>query len=172
MELGITIPLQKQLKLPAPSYGTENELFYCWELHAISLQGFQTLTAVNASNCFTVALCYLGADDWRHFPEIIRSGIGEALLAEGYAKEEIDLYFQKAGTSIVTKTHGRRPVAGLNRMMDFLWAAPVELDQNRSVQRALCRFANTNLCRAAGFEERDCPAAFLERDMRRCGIIK
>ena len=60
MEFGITIPLQRQLKIPAPFYGSERELCYCWELHGIVLQGGRALTAVNASNCYTVVLCNLG----------------------------------------------------------------------------------------------------------------
>lgn len=39
MEFGITIPLQRQLKIPAPFYGSERELCYCWELHGIVASG-------------------------------------------------------------------------------------------------------------------------------------
>lgn len=172
MELGITIPLQRQLGLSAPSYGTEAEMFYCWELHGILLQGCKTLAAVNASNCFTVAVCHLQGSDWKRYPEMAVTGIREALAAEGYTEEEIGLYFQQAGAPLVTKTHGRRPVAGLNRMMNFLWAAPMEIDDDRNYQRSHCHFANSSVCRAAGFDDRATPSEFLECDMKRCGIIK
>lgn len=69
MEFGITIPLQRQLKIPAPFYGSERELCYCWELHGIVLQGGRALTAVNASNCYTVVLCNLSAWEWDNYTE-------------------------------------------------------------------------------------------------------
>ena len=50
MELGITIPLQKHLNIRNLEYGTEQKLFYCWEVHRIRLQAEDTLVAVNASN--------------------------------------------------------------------------------------------------------------------------
>lgn len=39
MQLGITIPLQKHLKIKTLPYGEQSDLFYCWELHIIRLQG-------------------------------------------------------------------------------------------------------------------------------------
>lgn len=183
MEFGITIPLQRQLKIPAPFYGSERELCYCWELHGIVLQGGRALTAVNASNCYTVVLCNLSAWEWDNYTEAAAQGIRTGFLAEGYTEQETDAYFRKAGAVTVTKTHGRRPVAALNRIMDFLWAAPVETDREAQYQKAHCRFANSNVLRAAGFgnggglsaagvRERLTPLEYLELDMRRLGIVK
>lgn len=56
MQLGITIPLQKHLKIKTLPYGEGADLFYCWELHMIRLQGKNTLAAVNASNRFAIVL--------------------------------------------------------------------------------------------------------------------
>lgn len=167
MEFGITIPLQKQLKLPAPAYGCEKELAFCWDLHGIILQGEKTLAAVNASSCCCVVLCGLSKGDWEHFPELICKAIREGLLAAGYPEREVNAYFQKAGNVTVTKTHGRRPVAGLNRIMNFLWAAPVAIDRDEQYQKAHCQFANTQRIRAAGYNGYGTAIEFLEKDMER-----
>lgn len=171
MELGITIPLQKQLKLPAPGYGSEEELAFCWDLHGIILQGEKALAAVNASSCYSVVLCGLDRGDWEHYPQLITGAIRTGLLSDGYSEQEVNAYFRKAGAVTVTKTHGRRPVAGLNRIMDFLWAAPVVIDRQEQYQKAHCRFVNTSLMRAAGFEGYGQPMEFLERDMERLKLI-
>ena len=104
------------------------------------LQGGRALTAVNASNCYTVVLCNLSAWEWDNYTEAAAQGIRTGFLAEGYTEQETDAYFRKAGAVTVTKTHGRRPVAALNRIMDFLWAAPVETDRVEQYQKAHCRF--------------------------------
>ena len=61
MEFGITIPLQRQPKIPAPFYGSERELCYCWELHGIVLQGGRALTAAGVRERLT-PLEYLELD--------------------------------------------------------------------------------------------------------------
>ena len=74
-------------------------------------------------------------------------------------------------------------MAALNRIMDFLWAAPVETDREAQYQKAHCRFANSGVLRAAGFgnggglsaagvRERLTLLEYLELDMRRLGIVK
>ena len=40
--------------------------------------------------------------------------------SEGYGREEIHAYLEQAGGIRVTKTHGRRSVAGLNQMDNCL----------------------------------------------------
>lgn len=167
----LRFPFRNSWGVAAPPYGTERELFYCWELHGIIFQGRKVLAAVNASNCYTVVLCGISREMWKKYPENAKEAIREGLLAAGYTVAEVDCYFYMAGDVAITKTHGRRSVAGLNRMMDFLWAAPIKIDENRSWQKAHCHFANTCVCRAAGFEGRGTPLEFLEKDMRRKGIV-
>lgn len=58
MQLGITIPLQKHLKIKTLPYGEQSDLFYCWELHIIRLQGKNTLAAV--MHPIGLRLCYGG----------------------------------------------------------------------------------------------------------------
>ena len=44
--------------------------------------------------------------------------------SEEYGREEIHAYLEQAGGIRVTKTHGRRSVAGLNQMDNCLWKIP------------------------------------------------
>lgn len=37
MELGITIPLQKFLKLKQPLYGTCPDPLFCWDVHRVKI---------------------------------------------------------------------------------------------------------------------------------------
>ena len=39
MELGLTFPLQRFLKVKTPAYGTEPDRCFCWDLHIIDLRG-------------------------------------------------------------------------------------------------------------------------------------
>ena len=47
MELGLTFPLQRFLKLHPPAYGTDPGCRFCWDLHVIRLQGRRCLLAVH-----------------------------------------------------------------------------------------------------------------------------
>ena len=39
MELGLTFPLQRFLKIKAPDCGTQPDRRFCWDLHVIELRG-------------------------------------------------------------------------------------------------------------------------------------
>lgn len=166
----MTIPLQKFLKQPKPPYGEPEDLFYCWEAHVILFQGRETLIAVNASNRFAVILWGMTPADWEDFPERLKEGIAAGFGSEGYTDEQIQAYFKKAGEIQVTKTHGRRPVAGLNRAVERLFDLTAAADKRRKDQPLHSRFANEELCSAAGFAEKGYPLTFLAADMERVGI--
>ena len=57
MELGLTFPLQRFLKLKPPPYGTEPDRRFCWDLHVISLRGRKSLLAVHCHSRYTF-VCY------------------------------------------------------------------------------------------------------------------
>ncbi len=171
MQFGVTIPLQKFLHWKAPSYGEPENLFFCWDLHMILLHGEHTLMAVNASNAFTAVLWKMEQLDWENLEERAQEAIRLGFAGAGYGLESVDAYFRAAGGAQFTKTHGRRPVAALNRMTDFLRAAPMRLEEDRQFQAALCRFVNGHILKTAGDGKPGSPEAFMTRDMEKNGII-
>lgn len=171
MQFGITIPLQKHLKIKSLPYGEPTDLFYCWELHIIRLQGKNTLVAINAANRFAIILWDMKAAQWKNIMQVVQDGIRQGYLAEGYTLKQVDTYFEKAGEADQTKTHGRSPVATLNRMIDLLGYLPMQMNGMKLYQAVHCQAVNGLLCLAAGHEDYGYPNEFLEADMKRTGII-
>lgn len=172
MELGITIPLQKHLKAKQPDYGGVVDLFFCWELHMIRYQKKNLLIVVNASNRFCCIMAGMMAKDWKAIIQKTEEAIRRGFASEGYTAEQIEEYFTMAGASVVTKTHGRKPVAGLNRAIDRLYFIPVPAEEEL-FQNLWSHEVNCDLCHAAGFDDcgYDEPRRFLQKDMQRVGII-
>lgn len=171
MQLGITIPLQKYLKRKAPSYGEPCDLFFCWELHVILLQGKSTLVAVNANNRYAIILSGMKACDWKLMTDCFVEGLTKSLIAEGYTQNQVDRYLDLAGDVEITKTHGRKPVAGLNCMNEYLWVIPEPINEDELYQELHSKEVNRMICKAAGFLETGYPIEFFEEDMRRVGIL-
>ena len=172
MQLGLTIPLQKFLKLPKPPYGEASDLFFCWELHKIPHINRSTFIAVNASNRYALIFAPMQAHDWKRLPQIVAAGIGQSLLMEGYSADQVEAYLSIAGQAHFTKTHGRKPVAGLNRAIEYFYHLDKFLDEGQLFQPAMSAELNADLCNAAGFPGRGYgrPREFLIEDMGRFGI--
>lgn len=177
MELGITIPLQKYLNTLGRhdvrhlEYGDTADLFFCWELHRIMLQSRDTLVAVNAGNRLAVVMCGMDSGGWRNFTDLFMEGLKLVLEAEGYGSGHAAAYIWNAGGVKLTKTHGRRSVAGLNRMDDCLWSIPVTVNRDRMFQPVHCLEANRQSCKMAGHEGYQKPCECWERDMRLHGLL-
>lgn len=171
MQLGVTIPLQKFLQISKPPYGEPTELFFCWEVHRVLGLSRSTLIAVNASNRYALVFSGMQAGDWKQIDKVVADGIEQALTLEGYAPHQVETYFAAAGETHLTKTHGRKPVAGLNRAVDVLCSRE-GVDERQLFQPATSHEINSEPCRPAGFdgEEHNCPREFLKRDMARLGI--
>ena len=103
MQLGLTIQLQKHLKIKSTSYGEPSDLFFCWELHFIRFQGKNALAAVNANNRFLVLMVGMKAAGWKLLPKRFEEAVTSGFLSEGYSKDQIDVYFNLAGDPLLTK---------------------------------------------------------------------
>ncbi|RDY31670.1 DUF6933 domain-containing protein [Lachnotalea glycerini] len=171
MQLGLTISLQKHLKLKSPSYGKPTDLFFCWELHIIRFQGKNAFAAVNANNRFLVLMVGMKVADWKLLQKRFEEAVTAGFLSEGYTKEQIDAYFSLADEPVFTKTHGRKPVGGMNKAIDYLYYLPEPIDPEHLYQEFHCRFLNRDICSPIGFEDYGYPVEFLEVDMNRIGII-
>lgn len=172
MQLGLTIHLQKHLKIKSLTYGEPSDLFFCWELHIIRFQGKNSLAAVNANNRFLVLMAGMKAADWKLLPKRFEEAVTAGFLGEGYTKEQIDAYFNLAGDPVLTKTHGRKPVGGMNKAIDYLYYLPESINPEQLYQEFHCRSLNRDICSPIGFVDYGYPMEFLSEDMKRIGIIK
>lgn len=172
MEFGITIPLQRHLRLPRPPYGDVDDLLFCWEVHRAALGGCDMLLLANASNRFA-AFASKQPGEWPDWERVALAALRASLAASGFDEDAIDAYLFFAGPSRVTRTHGRRPVAFLNVLVDKLLplSLPLPPDADAAFPRELCRLANERMaCRAAGFEGLGLPAERFATDLARLGI--
>ena len=120
MEIGVTIPLQKILGWKQPPYGDDPRPFLCWDAHRAEVMGRKLLFVVNSANRFAGVRSMSGAD-WKRLDAVVCDVIDQAMETEGIPSWMRQRYFDVAGAPVFTKTHGRRPVAFLNRVVDDVW---------------------------------------------------
>ena len=166
MEFGCTIPLQKQQKIPAPPYGGGEAPIFCWDLHCISLLGRSSLLLVNCRNRYSVILYGLTGTHWARLQETALLGLRSALVLEGFPGRLTDRYFAAGGAPYVTRTHGRREVAFLNRAWEAAAASDLLIDPSGVLQPALDHVLNHRACRCAGHEGSGIPWRWMEKDLR------
>ncbi len=152
MELGLTIPLQRNLKITAIPYGEESNRHFCWDLHVISLRGRSSLLAVHCRTRYAFTLFDLNRLEWDSLSETFLTGLRQSLRRVDIPRETIDCYFQQAGVIHLTKTHGRREIAYLNRAWEDVLAFDYTLDSLARSQPLLDHAVNTKLCRCAGMD--------------------
>ena len=152
MELGLTFPLQRLLKVKTPAYGTEPDRRFCWDLHVIDLRGHRCLLAVHCHSRYTFVRCDVTPFQWADIPGLFREGLAESLSAAGFAQEQAEEYLRQAGTIEITRTHGRREVAFLNRAWEDVLALDLCLDTASQAQSLLDHAVNARSSRCVGFE--------------------
>ena len=152
MELGLTFPLQRYLKIKPPSYGIEPDRRFCWDLHVIDLRGRKCLLAVHCHSRYAFVRYDVAPLQWVDLPGLFRTGLLESLDAAGFTRAQAEAYLQQAGDMEITRTHGRREVAFLNRAWEDVLALDLCLDMERQAQPLLDRAVNTCSSRCAGFE--------------------
>ena len=128
--------------------------------------------AVNASNRFAVAMMHLKPSDWKSLDILMEEAITKGMLSEGFSIEEIHQYLDMAGEVEITKTHGRKPVSGLNRAVEYLYHYTREEVSDDCYQEGLCAEVNRELCSAAGFKGYGIPYERMWEDMKRVGIVR
>ena len=171
MQLGLTWPLQRLMKVSVP-YGDPIDRGLCWDAHCITLHGRSSLLLVHCSSRSTCVRYDLSAMDWSHLEELVWEEIEQGLLDAGILKELVTAYMQEAGEIQFTRTHGRREVAFLNRAWEDVLSADLLVDQSSHRQPILNHVVNDRLCRCAGEEGMDTAHAhfmryFQEREQTR-----
>jgi len=143
MELGLTFPLQRFLKQKT-DYGTQPDRRYCWDAHVIDLHGRKSLLAVHCHSRYTF-VCF-------DVPALFETRLRDSLTAAGFAQPVIDGYLSSAGALSLTRTHGRREVAFLNRAWDDVLALDMAVDTATQVQPLLDAAVNARPSRCVGFD--------------------
>lgn len=154
MELGLTFPLQRFLKKQPPAHGFQPDRRFCWDLHVITLRGKNCLLAVHCHSRYTFVLYDVTAFQWMDVPTLFQTGLRHSLAAAGVSPERVEDYLQHAGNTALTRTHGRREVAFLNRAWEDVLALDALLDTASQTQPLLDHAVNTRLSRCVGFEGR------------------
>ena len=162
MQLGLTWPHQRLLKVSVP-YGDSVDRGLCWDAHCITLHGCSSLLLVHCESRYTCVRFALSPSDWSRLEELVWEEISLGLLEAGIAEERVMCYLQKAGAVQMTRTHGRREVAFLNRAWEDVLSADLLVDQGTHRQPTLNHAVNDRLCRCAGEKEIDTARAHLVR---------
>jgi len=89
-------------------------------------------------------------------------------LDAGLSSLIVESYFRKNTAVELTRTHGRREVAFLNRAWEDVLSLDFTVDPDTLEQPLLEQAVNALPCRCAGFDGRDSAAAFLQRAMECC----
>ena len=152
MELGLTYPLQRFAKLKPPAGGSSPDRRLCWDLHVIGLRGRSSLLAVHCCSRYTFVRWDVPPLRWGDLPGLFREGLWESLTAAGFAPEQAEAYLRRAGSMELTRTHGRREVAFLNRAWEDVLSLDLCLDTASCAQPLLDYAVNTRPGRCAGFE--------------------
>lgn len=167
MQFGYTIPLQKHLKIKGLPYGEPVDLFFCWDLHIQTILRRKAIVATNCNNRYSVLLFGVKGPDWKRLPELVREEMAEAFYREGLSEFEIARYFTLAGPEEITRTHGRKPVHGLNRAIEMLrWRSP-PIDEDHRAQPLANSVMNEELCHVPGYSDYGTPREFLLEDFKR-----
>ena len=162
MQLGLTWPLQRLLRVSVP-YGEPIERGLCWDAHCITLHGRSSLLLVHCASRYT-CVCYdLSPMDWSRLEELVWEEIEQGLLDAGISEKQVTDYLREAGEMQLTRTHGRREVAFLNRAWEDVLSADLLVDQSTHRQPILNHAVNDRLCRCAGEDGMDTAQAHLER---------
>lgn len=158
MQLGITIPLERFLKMKKPPYGENPDNLFCWELHVILLLGQPCLVGVNCGTRFSFiragikqeerdALCGMALQE-------IERSFRDAGISGGYTRR----YLKKAEAPQITKTHGRSQVAYLNRAVELVMRNDVAFDSQNPYQPVLNDILNRTPTKCTGCQEPEPPA--------------
>lgn len=170
MQLGLTWPLQRLLKVSVP-YGEYIDRGLCWDAHCITLHGRSCLLLVHCESRYTCVRYDLSPVDWIHLDELVLEEIRHGLLDAEVPEAQVTAYLDRVGKVQRTRTHGRREVAFLNRAWEDVLSLDLLLDQNSFRQPILNHAVNSRLCRCAGEDGIDTAQAHLERYFEKRGHL-
>lgn len=171
MEIGATKAVQGRLKITKIDEIKDASLVFCWDTHLTKLKGRNVLFIVNASNRYTIAMTDIEPRNWNYYTLYIGSVIHNVMQKMGYSEEQIAQYFNMSGDIVVTKTHGKKSVGGINRMVTYAQYFDKKLEKEAKYQWELSEYLNKDICQPEGFEVYGYPSELFKLDMERLGIV-
>lgn len=88
----------------------------------------------------------------------------------GYSENQIGQYFKMSGDTTVNKTHGKKAVGGINRMVMDAQYFDKKLEKETKYQWELSEYLNRDICQPEGFDAYGYPSELFKLDMERLGI--
>lgn len=170
MEIGVTKVVQERIKTTTLESTKDALLVFCWDTHLVKLKNRNVLLVVNASNRYTIAMTDIKQRKWNYYSLYIEQIIQLAMQRMGYSTEQIQQYFKMSGKLIVTKTHGKKSVGGINRMVVCMDYFDKKLEKDAKYQWELSEYLNGDICQPEGFDAYGYPREFFHLDMERIGI--
>lgn len=171
MEIGATKAVQGRLKITKIDEIKDASLVFCWDTHLTKLKGRNVLFIVNASNRYTIVMTDIEPRNWNYYTLYIGRVIHNVMQKMGYSEEQIAQYFKMSGDIVVTKTHGKKSVGGINRMVIDAQYFDKKLEKESKYQRELSEYLNKDICQPEGFEVYGYPSELFKLDMERLGIV-
>ena len=171
MEIGATKAVQDRLKTTKIAESKGVSLVFCWDTHLTKIKGRNVLFIVNASNRYTIAMTNIEPRNWNYYAMYISRVIYGVMQEMGYSEDQIGQYFKMSGDTTVTKTHGRKSVGDINRMVMDAQYFGKKLEKEAKYQWELSEYLNRDICQPEGFDAYGYPNEFFKLDMERLGII-
>ena len=171
MEIGVTKVVKERLKTTKISEINDTPLVFCWDTHLVKMKGRNVLFIVNASNRYTIAMTDIEASNWKYYTSYISRVIHGVMHQMGYSESQIDQYFKMSGDISVTKTHGKKSVGGINRMVTDAQYFDKKLEKDTKYQWELSEYLNRDICQPEGFDAYGYPSELFKLDMERIGIV-
>lgn len=171
MEIGVTKAVEDKIKIKSVEITKNTPLVFCWDTHLVKLKGRNVLLIVNSSNRYTIAMTDIEPRNWNYYTLYVGRVIGGVMQNMGYSQQQIDIYFKMSGEMIVTKTHGRKSVGGINRMVTCMEYYDKKLEKDAKYQWELCEYLNRDICQPEGFNAFGYPVELFYLDMEKIGIL-
>jgi len=160
MELGYTLPLQKQLNVELLPSKPPIAPFFCWAVHILTVQGRKAVLAMNRDTRYSSLLYGMRAADWVHLPGLVQNEIKAAILREGLSEYEAVRYFTLSGPLKISTVRKSDLVTGLNWTMQTLLRHAPLLDESRFSQPQVTCLMNCEGYYAPGFSKSGTPREF------------
>lgn len=154
MEIGLTAKMQKQCKVSNLPEANPENLFYSWDINIEKFHGRNVLYIANANNRFGCIVIGMNASTYKNLTENVLMWIRQIMYLHGYSAGAVHEYFMKAGTPVLTKTHGRKSVGAMSQALKDFLNSSWELNDCEDIQTLISVWLNKKLLgRSAGYND-------------------